>query len=154
MSSWALSLDFGSLLSAADLSFLVSLSSLPFSFSAFIAIASGAYHGLALKNDGSIVAWGSDGYGQVTNTPSYTDFMSIAGGEDASLALRADGSIYYWGINNYNQFENTPVGTGYVAIAGGDGYSLAITPVPSAILLGTIGLTFSDWLLHKQRRKL
>ena len=36
----------------------------------FVDIAAGNAHCLALKNDNSIVAWGNDSYGQVSNTPS------------------------------------------------------------------------------------
>jgi len=35
----------------------------------------------------SIVAWGFDGGGQVSNTPIGNDFVDIAGGEQHSLAL-------------------------------------------------------------------
>lgn len=35
----------------------------------------------------SIVAWGDDGGGQVSNTPSGNDFVDIAGGEYHNLAL-------------------------------------------------------------------
>ncbi len=30
----------------------------------FVAVAAGGYHSLGLKSDGSIVAWGNNGYGQ------------------------------------------------------------------------------------------
>ena len=40
-------------------------------------VACGAYHSLALKSDGTIVSWGNDGDGQVSNTPSGNDFFSF-----------------------------------------------------------------------------
>ena len=50
----------------------------------FVAIAAGAYFGLALKrSDGSLAAWGDNGQGQ-TNVPAGHDFVAIsAGGETA-----------------------------------------------------------------------
>ena len=33
-------------------------------------IAAGSFHSLALKADGSIVSWGRDNYGQVSDTPA------------------------------------------------------------------------------------
>jgi hypothetical protein len=69
------------------------------------------------------------------------------------LALRSDGSIAYWGYDGYDNIGSTPIGTNYIAIAGGDGYSLAITPVPSAVFLGGLGLTISGWLLKRKRKE-
>jgi hypothetical protein len=36
---------------------------------------------------GAIVAWGYDGYGQVSNTPTGSGFIGIAAGNDHSIAL-------------------------------------------------------------------
>ena len=38
-------------------------------------------------NEGSVVAWGQNGYGQ-TNVPAGNDFVQIAAGNVHSLALR------------------------------------------------------------------
>ncbi|MCH2116084.1 MAG: PEP-CTERM sorting domain-containing protein, partial [Pirellulales bacterium] len=97
------------------------------------------------KSDGSIISWGEDWEGQVSNTPSGTDFTAIAGGEYHSLALKSDGSIVSWGRDNYNQVTNTPTGTGFTHIAGGGYHSLAFTiPEPHTLLLASLaslGLT-------------
>ncbi len=44
------------------------------------AIAAGAYHSLALKSDGTMVAWGGNGYGQSTVPASLTGVIAIAAG--------------------------------------------------------------------------
>lgn len=44
-----------------------------------MAIAAGEKHGLALREDGSIISWGFDGYGEVSNTPAENDFIAISG---------------------------------------------------------------------------
>jgi len=54
----------------------------------FIAIATGFYHSLGLKQDGSIVAWGSN-----SDVPSpNTGFIAIAAGDRHSLGLK--GCLY------------------------------------------------------------
>src|SRR3990170_4562369 len=75
----------------------------------FKAVAGGGYHSLGLKDDGSIVAWGAGGPGQVGWPHSgqsivpepNSGFVAIAANGYFSLGLKADGSIVAWG-------ENTP----------------------------------------------
>jgi len=93
----------------------------------------------------SIVAWGFDGGGQVSNTPIGNDFVDIAGGEGHSLALKSDGSLVAWGFDGGGQVSNTPTGTDFVDIAGGEQHSLALedtTPIPepSTLILFGIGI--------------
>jgi len=94
------------------------------------AIAAGEVHSLALLEDGTVVAWGDNEYGQLgegsnielSNTPREVIKLSgaeaIAGGIDHSLALLPDGTVKAWGSNftgelgygtaGKNQFSNTP----------------------------------------------
>ena len=51
-------------------------------------IAGGGYHSLALKADGSIISWGWDDYGQISDTPAGNDFVQVAAGFHHSLALK------------------------------------------------------------------
>jgi alpha-tubulin suppressor-like RCC1 family protein len=84
------------------------------------AIACGAWHSLALKNDGTIWAWGDGLNGQLgvhTNgdhTVPYqvhgpgdvsylTDVEDIAGGYRHSLAVKSDGTVYAWGEGGHGQ---------------------------------------------------
>ena len=55
-------------------------------------------HNLALKTDGSLVAWGECPDGQYI-VPGINDFIAIAAGLYHSLALRADGSIAGMGLD-------------------------------------------------------
>ena len=95
--------------------------------SGFVAIASGAYHSMALKSDGSIVVWGWDNDSQVSHTPSATNFTSkMDGGEHSALAITDDGNIVGWGgdfsevlsklsvLNNENSFTDVSAGAGIV----------------------------------------
>lgn len=76
------------------------------------AIAAGDDHSLALKNDGTVWAWGNNWHGQVgdgTDTdkrPSgsqvngLSNVTAIAAGMAHSLALTKDGSVWAWGYND------------------------------------------------------
>ncbi|MDY0150656.1 MAG: FlgD immunoglobulin-like domain containing protein [Candidatus Cloacimonas sp.] len=89
----------------------------------FIAIAGGGWHSVALKSDGSLVAWGWNDYGQC-NVPTGNDYVAIAAGGYHSVALRSNGTLVVWGANDYGQC-NVPQGNDFVAIAAGgddDGY--------------------------------
>ena len=88
-----------------------------------VAVAAGAYHSLALLEDGTLLAWGYNGYGQLgdgTNTTKYspvrvrvasgaplTGIVAIAAGEQFSLALRSDGTVWTWGYNGEGQLGDT-----------------------------------------------
>jgi alpha-tubulin suppressor-like RCC1 family protein len=75
-----------------------------------VAVAGGANHGLALKNDGSTWAWGKNNVGQLGDgtatqraTPvqvaNLSGVVAIAAAGDTSLALKNDGSVWIWGID-------------------------------------------------------
>ena len=91
-----------------------------------VAIAAGAYHSLALKGDGSLVAWGYNATGQ-TNVPGgLSNVVAVAAGFTDSLALKADGTVVAWGDNSYGQ-TNIPAGlANAVQIAGGGYHNLAL----------------------------
>src|SRR5918999_288403 len=117
--------------------------------------AAGHSYSLALRDDGTVWAWGSNRLGQLgdgTITPSSTPVevgnldgvRDIAGGSLHSLALRNDGTVWAWGQNRSGQLGNdttTPSSTpvevkdpndpsGYLSgvhtIAAGHSHSLAL----------------------------
>ena len=92
----------------------------------FSQVASGRYHNVALKTDGSLLSWAYNGHGQVSSTPAGNDFVAVAAGEYHSLALRDDGSIVSWGYDGSGAVSSTPAGNDFEAIAGGYRYSLAL----------------------------
>ena len=116
----------------------------------FIAITAGEYHSLGLKQDGSIVAWGSncDRWGNYTgqcNIPSpNSGFIAISAGEYHSLGLKQDSSIVAWGSNydwygNYSGQCNIPSpNSGFIAISAGGRHSLAIKKVCQYKLTGDL----------------
>ncbi|MGE0358426.1 MAG: choice-of-anchor D domain-containing protein [Burkholderiales bacterium] len=124
-------------------------------------VAGGASHSLALRDDGSVWAWGRDDSGQLgdpmgTNRrlapvpvlPAGSGVTAIAAGDHHNLALKADGSVWAWGANGFGQVGNggtasqftpvqvIPASGAIVAIAAGRQHSLAITATGSLYAWG------------------
>ena len=90
------------------------------------AIAAGAYHALALKFDGTVVAWGRNVEGQSTVPGGLTGVTAVAAGANFSLALKSDTTVVAWGSNISGQ-STVPGGlTGVTAVAAGTNHSLAL----------------------------
>jgi alpha-tubulin suppressor-like RCC1 family protein len=112
------------------------------------AIAAGWYHTVALKNDGTVWAWGynvfrqlGDGTTTDRTTPvpvnGLSDVRAIAAGGNHTLALRSDGTVWAWGLNGNGQLGDGSPGlrttlvqvgglSGVTAIAAGGYHSLAL----------------------------
>ncbi|MEA2829087.1 MAG: hypothetical protein QOG43_3526 [Actinomycetota bacterium] len=112
------------------------------------ALTGGVGHSLALKADGTVWAWGWNGYGQLgdgTTTqrlrpvpvPGLTGVVAVAGGAFHSLALKADGTVWAWGWNPFGELGDgttvtrtrptlVPGLTGVTAISAGTLHSLAV----------------------------
>ena len=113
----------------------------------------GCAHGIALKTDGTVRAWGDNAYGQIgdatvgidSNVPVETyglgNVRAISAGCNHNLALKENGTVWAWGDNEHGQIGNgfsgpgfyahVPVkvaslGTGVKAIAAGRDFSLAL----------------------------
>jgi len=95
----------------------------------FLAISAGTYHGLALREEGSIVAWGgqpqdiADG---LTNCPAGTNFVAISAGGSFNVAMKNDNSVIAWGNNSLGQVTNAPAGYDFKAVAAGFVHALAL----------------------------
>ncbi|MDO8628943.1 MAG: hypothetical protein Q7R41_00475, partial [Phycisphaerales bacterium] len=95
---------------------------------------------LGLKADGSIVAWGSNRFGQRNVPAPNMGFVAVAAGLEHSLGLKADGSIVVWG----NPYEPPVPNTGFVAVAGGGFFSLGLKSDGSIVAWGSNLLGQSD----------
>jgi alpha-tubulin suppressor-like RCC1 family protein len=114
----------------------------------WLQVSAGSSYSIAIKVDGSLWAWGSNGSGQlgdgttaVRRTPtqigSDNNWQYIAAGEFHSLAIKSDGTLWAWGQNDYGQLGDdttterhspTQIGsdTNWQRLAGGNSHSLAI----------------------------
>lgn len=93
---------------------------------------------------GSLVAWGSDGFGQVSNTPEGTDFVVVSAGDLHSVALRSDGSLVAWGVEDgsvydYDQISDTPSGYNFIAVSAGAFHNVALRSDESLVAWGYDG---------------
>jgi alpha-tubulin suppressor-like RCC1 family protein len=120
------------------------------------AIAAGGSHSLALKSDGTVWAWGFNGFGQLgdnsgvnrsnpvqvkdtgPNGSTLPKVIAVAAGGSHSLALDINGNVWAWGYNGFGQLgdgttSNRPFPasvsglSGVIAIAAGGSHSLALT---------------------------
>ena len=94
-----------------------------------VAISAGEYHNLALKSDGTVVAWGDNADGETTVPAGLTNVIAISGGGFHSLALTSDGIVHAWGDNSANQTTVPLSLSNVVAIAGGGLHSLALSSI-------------------------
>ena len=94
-----------------------------------VAIAAGGVFGyypgvdfsLALQSDGTIVAWGYDGFGETDVPPGLSNVIAVAAGGLYAMALQSNGTIVAWGDGN------SPQGlSNVIAIAIGGGFNLAL----------------------------
>ena len=91
-----------------------------------IALACGQGHNLALKADGTILAWGMNSKRQINVPAGLTNIMAVAAGAYHSLALRSNGTVVAWGDNAYGQTNVPSDLNNVIAIAGGSQQSLAL----------------------------
>ncbi len=90
----------------------------------FAAVAAGWGHSVALREDGSLTAWGADFHGQC-RVPAGNDFVAVTAGWHHNLALTSEGKAVAWGFNRYGQC-NTPPDAVFLALAAGGFHSLAL----------------------------
>lgn len=119
-----------------------------------VSIAAGALHTVAVKDDGTVWAWGynddyqlGDGTDRKRLTPVqvkgpggqgfFEGVVTVAAGNAHTLALKKDGTVWAWGINDKGQLgddtgdkSKTPVLAkglkGVIAIAAGTAHSIAL----------------------------
>lgn len=91
------------------------------------AMASGDAAGYALKNDGTVWAWGVNDYGQLGNgtttdssipvqVSGLTGAKSISKSGMTVYALMQDGTVRAWGYNGYGQLGNGNTSSGYSSV--------------------------------------
>jgi alpha-tubulin suppressor-like RCC1 family protein len=77
--------------------------SIPSTANNIVAIATGAGFYLALRSDGTVVAWGDDLSGGTDVPAGLTNVVAIAAEENNGFALQANGVVVGWGVDYYGQ---------------------------------------------------
>jgi alpha-tubulin suppressor-like RCC1 family protein len=122
-------------------------------FSRVVAVAEGDRSTFALKNDGTVWAWGANSNGQLgdgttvdrhspSQIPGFTGVVAISAGFQYTMALKNDGTVWTWGANWYGQLGDGTTTDRYapvqvldeggaplvdvVSISAGDGVSIVI----------------------------
>ena len=114
----------------------------------FKMIAAGSKHSLAIKKDGSVVAWGCNEHGQC-DVPEGNDFIDITAGESISLALTKNGYVKAWGDNS----SNIPTNIIYKSISAGKFHFAGLTEDghPHIIEWDKFGYITSDSFYNKKK---
>jgi alpha-tubulin suppressor-like RCC1 family protein len=121
--------------------------------SGVVAIAAGGTFSLALRSDGTVLAWGNNASGELGDGSAPTDHatpvpvaglgpgsnvIAIVAGGASSFALRSDGTLLAWGNNKSGELgdgaapadqhvpEIVPGLAGIVDIAAGDSHAIAV----------------------------
>lgn len=124
-------------------------------------VAAGQYHSAALKVDGTVLAWGGNGYGQLGDgtTTSYSipvavsglsDIVAVAAGAYHTVALKFDGTVMAWGYNGLGQLGDgtktnrsipvvVPGLTGVVAVAAGENHTVVLKADGTVLAWGNNG---------------
>ena len=110
--------------------------------------ASGSFHNVVIKGDGTLWAWGYNGYGQLGDgtynlghTPAQigasTSWARVACGLNHTTAIKSDGTLWGWGLNSSYQVgdgttstRQAPVqigtATNWAKVACGSNYGIAL----------------------------
>jgi hypothetical protein len=91
-----------------------------------VTITAGAWHNLALRADGTVVAWGEDSSGQCDVPPALTGVLAIAAGGYHSLAIKGDCTVAAWGSDDSGQAAVPDGLANVIGISAGTWHSVAL----------------------------
>ena len=103
--------------------------------SGVIAAAGGWSHIVALKNDGTVIEWGTGSSPAVVD--GLSNVVAVAAGGEHSVALKADGTVVAWGRSFFGE-TNVPVGlSDVIAISAAEYHTLALKRDGTLVAWGT-----------------
>lgn len=113
-----------------------------------VSFVAGGFHAIALRADGTPLAWGAGltngaisgpigiDYGQVNTSGDLSNLLAVAAGYQHSLAVQGNGTVTAWGLNNFNQLNPPASATNVTALAAGYGHGLALRGDGSVVAWG------------------
>nr|QBK87346.1 MAG: F-box and regulator of chromosome condensation repeat protein [Marseillevirus LCMAC201] len=109
----------------------------------FIQVSAGDFHTLGLVDDGTVVGWGNNKYGQappIKKPPEGHKFIQVSAGGFHTLGLVDDGTVIGWGRNKYGQappIKKSPEGHKFIQVSAGNDHSLGLLDGGSVICWGS-----------------
>jgi hypothetical protein len=101
------------------------------------AVAAGTYPVVVVKADGTVTAWGYNGYGQINVPPGLSNVATVAVGTYHIAALKTNGTVVAWGNNGTGQ-TTVPAGLSNVtAIAAGGDHTVALKSDGTVVAWGS-----------------
>lgn len=117
------------------------------SWTDIIAIAAGVGFYLGLKSDGTVVASGTDGDGQVSGVSTWTDIVAIAAGDAFSLGVKSDGTVVGAGANSQGQLSGIDTLTNAVDVSAGRLHRVVLFADGTVEMVGYVSGSFSTILV-------
>jgi len=104
--------------------------------SSYVQVSVGASHTLAVQNDGTLWAWGSNvnyilGLGDTvirsipTQVGNDSDWLLVSAGTNHSMAIKTNNTLYGWGLNDVGQVGATN-SLSWTMVDSGDSFSVAL----------------------------
>ena len=106
-------------------------------------LACGKNHAVLLKNDGTVVCWGNNTYGQSTVPAGLSNVIAVDAGDNHTIALKSDNTVVCWGDNTYGQVT-VPAGLRAKSISAGGDFCVAIRTAASTDVSAVVGSVGDD----------
>jgi alpha-tubulin suppressor-like RCC1 family protein len=111
------------------------VNTLPPELSGIVAVYASRFHFLALRQDGTVLSWLSNGSSPAQTLANLTGVIAISGGDNFSLALKSNGTVVARDLQGFAR-GTPPNLSDVIAIAAGKSHSLALKSDGSVIAWG------------------
>ena len=116
-------------------------------FKDIVAVSAGTTNTVGLKSDGTVVAVGSNTYGEC-NVSDWTDIVAISAGFLYTVGLKSDGTVVAVGRNGFDEFNVSDL-TDIVAISAGVGYIVGLKSDGTVVTAGKVPYIRSEYEIQQ-----